>query len=70
MTDVHKPKKRSAMRHRVVPGVAVALAVLAGLEVALRVLADGHPSDTVRLLALAGAAGVGAAVAVLRGGQR
>lgn len=68
MTDVNKPRKRGTLRHRVVPGVAVALAVLAGLEVMLHVLADGHPDTTVRLLALAGAAGVGAAVAALRRG--
>lgn len=68
MPDTNKHQKRSALRHRVVPGVTVALAVLAGLEVALRVLADGHPSDTVRLLALAGSAGVGAVVAALRAG--
>lgn len=69
MTDVNKPRKRGTLRHRVVPGVAVALAVLAGLEVALQVLADGHPDSMVRLLALAGAAGLGAAVALLRRGS-
>lgn len=68
MSDTHKPRKRGVIRRRVVPGVAVALAVLAGLEVGLQFLADGHPDAMVRLLALAAAAGVGAAVAALRRG--
>lgn len=68
MSDTHKPRKRGAIRHRVVPGVATALAVLMGLEVALQFIADGHPDAHVRLLAVAGAAGLGAVVAALRRG--
>lgn len=59
-------KTRSNMR-RAVYGTGVALALLAGLEVAFAVLAEGAPSPTWKLAAQAASLGIGAVIASLRG---
>jgi hypothetical protein len=47
------PRRRGVMRRRIIPGVGVALAVLGALELGLRIIAEGHPSQEVRVLLIA-----------------
>jgi hypothetical protein len=61
------PRRRGVMRRRIIPGVGVALAVLGALELGLRIIAEGHPSQEVRMYALAFSVTAGAIVAGLRG---
>lgn len=59
-------KPRSTIR-RAVYGTGVTLALLAGLEVAFSVLADGAINPTWKLAAQALSLGIGAVIASLRG---
>lgn len=59
-------KRRGIMRRSVIPGAATTVAVLAALEVALQVIADGHTDPNVRLYALALSAASGVLVGLLR----
>lgn len=61
-----KQHKRKSKIQKALVGGGVALAVLAGLEVAFRVLADGHPNEAWRLGFLAASMGLGAVAAALR----
>lgn len=60
-------RRQSVLRRKVLPGAIVSVAVLAALEVGFRVIAEGHPNPTVRLLALAFSVTAGSLVGGLRG---
>lgn len=63
-----KSHKRKSRAKRALTGAAVTLALLGAMEVGFRVIADGHPDNMVRLMALALSMAAGAFVASLRGG--
>ena len=62
-------RKRRALRSGA-EGLATAGAFLVGVEIGLRVIAEGHTNPDVRLFALASSVGVGAIVAHVRGTSR